>query len=362
MVPTHWLLNAEFDVDWNATLQAVTAFADVTGRNRAGLELTWDIEKSQVSGRLAYSYTGLGPRISLGVSRQYTPRDEGYVYEGVPEDWTQVITRAGLGISYPIYGVDTNHGLTFSYNVVHSRPLQDIKLTYDPQGDLPTVPESYFRAGISFGWAFSDTVSSPLGIGAHKGRSMSASLSLDHPSVGGTQTLATFRYRWTEFVGMPWLEFHTLRIALSGGVHISDPPNQWSFSVGGYNEQNIVDTILNNSSAGSASLRGYPSGAFKGSHYHSLRLSYQFPLWFAELGYGTVPVFLKRIAGLVFNDNALISYDELDRDDWKTSVGAEVVISFALGYYQYMNMRLGYARGFMEKGGNELIFIISGSL
>ena len=75
-----------------------------------------------------------------------------------------------------------------------------------------------------------------------------------------------------------------------------------------------------------------------------------------------MPVFLRRVQGAVFSDQALISYDEFDRDDWKASVGGEVIIYFALGYYQGMSARFSYARGFMEGGGNELIFLISGGL
>ena len=362
MVPSYWMLNAQFDVDWNSTLQAVVGFADVTRRSHAGLDITYNTESRDVSGRVAFSYSGLGPGINVGVSRQYVPQTEGYIYEGKNKDWTQVVTRASLGLGFPIYGVDTSHSLSVNYSVIHSRPVDKSKLTLDPEGELPEVPESYFRASLSLGWSYSDTVSSPLGIGPHKGRSISANLDLSHPTIGGTRTLTTFNYRWTEYFEMPWLDYHTFTVSLNGGIHISDPPNQWSFVMGGYTPQNIVDTILNNTSAGGANLRGYPPGAFRGSHFHALRLNYRFPIWFAELGYGTVPVFLRRVQAAVFNDNAVISYDELDRDDWKTSVGGEIVIHFTLGYYQDMSARFSYARGFMEGGINEFVFLVSGSL
>jgi hypothetical protein len=360
MIPTHWLLNTSFDVDWNVTLQAVTAFVDITQQHHAGVDVTYDTENKVASGKIGYAYSGLGPSFHIGVTRSYTPRDEGYIFEGASQDWTQVTTRGSLSLGFPIRGVDNSHSLSLTYSVVHSRPREDIKLTIDPTAERPDVPESYFRAGFGLGWGYSDVVSSPLGIGPHRGRSMSTSLSLNHPVIGGTQTLATFRYRWTEYLPMLLLDYHTLVISLSGGIHLSDPPDQWSFSVGGYSEQNIVDTILNNTSAGSASLRGYPPDAFRGSRYHSLRLNYRFPIWFAELGYGTVPMFLKRIQGSVFSDNVIISYSELNRDDWKSSVGVEVIVPFSVGYHQFMSMRIGYARGLMEGGGNEVIFLISG--
>ena len=371
MVPTHWRFHSQFDVDWNATLQAVVAFSDVTQRHALGTNVTFDTENKDVAGTVGYSYSGIGPSLHVGVSRSYSPRSEGYVYEGVPRDWTQVLTRGSVGLGFPIYGVDTNHSLSLTYSVVHARPREDLKITLDPMGERPDVPDSYFRAGLSVGWSYSDVVASPLGIGPHRGRSMSTSFSINHPTIGGTQTLATFRYRWTEYfpIPWPWFDHHTLTLSLSGGIHVSDPPNQWSFSVGGHTPQNIVDTILNNTAAGSATLRGYPSDAFRGSHFHSIRLNYKFPIWFAELGYGTLPVYVRRVDGSIFSDNAIIAYDELDRDDWKSSVGAQVNVRFSLGYYQYMTLTLGYAQGLMKvevdeemTRPHELIFLLSGSM
>ena len=57
----------------------------------------------------------------------------------------------------------------------------------------------------------------------------------------------------------------------------------------------------------------------------------------------------------------VITWDGLDRDDWRSSVGAELVWSFYLAYYQPMVIRTGYARGLMEGGGNEIIIVLGGS-
>jgi hypothetical protein len=146
----------------------------------------------------------------------------------------------------------------------------------------------------------------------------------------------------------------------NGGVHVSDPPNQAAFSLGGFTQRNIVDVIWNNASGGDASLKGYPPNSIQGSHFHSLKLHYNFPIWFAEAAYGTIPVYLKRIQGKFFSENAVIAYDEIDRDDWYSSLGAEVNWILVFGYYQTMSITTGYAYGFMEGGIHEVILSLSG--
>ncbi len=361
MLPHYWMLNGSGDTEGNVTLQAVTALSDVVGRHSVGAEINYHIRDTVVSGRAAYSYGGLGPGIHAGISHTFNPRDSGYTVGGESRRWIQRITRGSLSLSYGIPGVDRNHGLSFGYSATYAKPHEEPAYEPDPrEPSRPEIPSQYFRAGISMGWSFSETVSSALGVSPHDGRSLSANIELNHPSLGGTQTLATFRYGWSEYFAMPWLEHHALALRLSGGVHVSDPPEQASFSVGGYSEQNIVDTIWNNSPAGTPSLRGYPPGAFSGDQYHSLRLSYRMPVWFTEAAYATLPVFLKRIQAGVFTDNAVISFDTINREDWRSSLGGELVWVILIGYYQQMTVRTGYAYGFMDGGIHELILVIGG--
>jgi hypothetical protein len=359
-LPTHWELNTSFDADWNATLQAVTAFSDVAGRHRLGLDLAYNTADKVASGQVGYSFSGLGPRVHFGFSRRYVPRDTGYFTGTRDRDWLQVITQASVNVSFPILVVDSSHGLTFGYSIVHAKPREKPTLELDPRGEIPTVPTQYFRAGLSMGWSYSDSVSSPLGIAPHRGRHVSARVNLNHPALGGDQTLATFTYGWVEYLKMPWLKHHTMSLSVSGGVYLSNPPNEAAFRVGGYSELNEVDTIINNTSAGTPSLRGYPPDAFEGSRLQSFRLTYWFPIWHPELAYGTVPLFLKTIYGSVFTDNVLISFDDFDRDDWRSSLGALVGWTFSLGYYQTMRLSTGYAHGFMKGGTHEIILVLSG--
>ena len=362
LVPSYWMLNTAMDADWNVTLQATTVLSDVTGNHNFGGDLLYQTEEQTVSGRIGYSYYGIGPSVHLGLSREYLPQETGYRYNEEDKDWLQVVTRGSVSLKFPVRDVDSGHNLSVGYKILHTKPFEDPAVSLDPSGEPPVVPSQYFRAGVSLGWDYSNYTSSPLGIGAHKGRALGIDIDLYHPAFGGSQKMTSFSYHWTEYVPMPRISYHTLVLTFSGAANITAPPNQISYSVGGQSETNILDTIINNRSNGIAPLRGYPPGTFKGSRYHLLRANYRFPLWFTEAAYGTLPLFLKRIQASIFNDNALISYGELNRDDWKASVGAELSWSLLVGYYQGMTLRTGYAYGLMEGGVHEFILVISGSL
>jgi hypothetical protein len=334
--------------------------SDITERHLIGAEINYHFDQKLVAGQVGYVYQGLGPSLRLGMTRQYLPRKEGFVVDGEAREWLQVLTKGSVILSFPIPGVDDNHGLSVGYNVVHAKPRNKPQIELDPRYARPTMPTQYLRAGFSLGWNYGDVTSSPLGITPHKGRILSADISFYHPMLGGDQILAMFRYSWTEYMGIPWLEHHVLVLALNGGAYVSDPPNQAGFSVGGYADQNVVDAIINGTSPGNPSLRGYPPGSFSGSHYHSLRLAYRFPIWFPEAAYATIPVFMNRIQGAFFNDNVIISYEDLNRDDWRTSIGGEILWTFNIGYYALLTVHTGYAHGFMKEGTHEVILLVSG--
>jgi hypothetical protein len=148
---------------------------------------------------------------------------------------------------------------------------------------------------------------------------------------------------------------------VSGSVYVSDPPQQSATYIGGYSEQNVVDALWNNVSMGLPPLRGYAPNAFAGDQAHVGHLEYRFPIWWFEAAYKTTPLFLREVHAAVFTDHAIVTFDSIDRDDWRASVGAELVWSLRFGYYMPITVRLGYARGLMEGGINEVIAVIGNS-
>lgn len=360
LLPRYWLIGVSAGGD-RITLQATTAMNDAVGHHAVAASLNYAIDSRAVSFSAGYSYYGMAPSLHLGVSRWTAPRDGGYVVGGERRSWEQELTRGSVSLAAAVPGVDRGHSLSVSYQVLHARPRDGVEVIADPSGPLPDVPIQYFRAGLSFGWSYSDVVWSVSGISAESGRSIWASVSIDHPALGSDLEVAGFSYGWQEYLEMPWLSHHVLALRLNGGISVSDPPQQSAFYLGGYGEQNVVDALWNNVPLGLPGLRGYPQGRFAGDQYHLLRLEYRFPIWWFEAAYKTVPLFFRELHAGVFTDNALITFDALDRDDWRASVGGELVWTFNFGYYMPITLRTGYARGLMTGGVDEIIVVLGGT-
>jgi Tol biopolymer transport system component len=360
LLPRMWLLGARFSSS-ETVLQATTSMNDAVGNHAVAATLSYGLDARTMSVGAGYAYYGMVPSLHLGVSHATVPREDGYLVGGIARGWDQVVTSGSVALAVSVPGVDRNNSLSVSYQVTHAAPRQDVEIEVDPNGPLPKIPLQYFRAGVDFGWSYADERGSPFGISTEDGRAVWASVGVDHPAFGSSLKMVSFRYGWEEFVEAPWLDHHVLALRLSGVVFVSDPPEQAAAYVGGYTEQNLVDALWNNVPMGLPSLRGYPLNAFAGDQAHVAHLEYRFPIWWFEAAYKTAPLYLRELHAAVFTDNALITFDALDRDDWRASVGAELVWAFRFGYFMPITIRLGYARGLMAGGGNEVIAVFGNS-
>ena len=360
LLPRSWTLGTRFSTSGTA-LQALTAMNDAVGHHAIAAGITYGLDENAMSVSAGYTYYGMVPSLHLGFARRTVPRETGYLVGGIPRGWDQVVTSGTLGLAASVPGLDRSNSISVSYHVTHAAPRQDVQIEVDPNGPLPEIPLQYFRAGVDFGWSYSDETGSPFGISTESGRAVWASVGVDHPALGSDLRIVSFRYGWEEFAEAPWLDHHVFALRLSGGVEVSDPPQQSAMYVGGYSEQNLVDALWNNVPMGLPSLRGYPIDAFAGDQAHVLHLEYRFPIWWFEAAYATLPLFLRELHAAIFADNALVTFDALDRDDWRASVGAELVWSLRFGYYMPINVRVGYARGLMAGGIDEVILVFGNS-
>ena len=106
-------------------------------------------------------------------------------------------------------------------------------------------------------------------------------------------------------------------------------------------------------------LRGYPFGADKGDLYWLGTAEYRFPIWQIQRGVGTIPAYVRHIAGAVFIDtgNAFLSPAQSGQpgsvralgqaaiEDPLVGVGAELQLRSVLLWADAVSGRLGYAVG-----------------
>ncbi|MFN7455633.1 MAG: TolB family protein [Pseudobdellovibrionaceae bacterium] len=105
-------------------------------------------------------------------------------------------------------------------------------------------------------------------------------------------------------------------------------------------------------------MRGYLNGAFLAKSYLNTSLEYRFPLKNLNRGFGTAPVFLKRIHGAVVADSlsldGFIYGKNLTYQRWKkweafSSSGVEVKMDMTVGYHFGLTGFLGLYKGFSDR-------------
>ncbi|MNJ92664.1 translocation protein TolB [compost metagenome] len=99
-------------------------------------------------------------------------------------------------------------------------------------------------------------------------------------------------------------------------------------------------------------MRGYKNGQFLGKNMVNVNLEYRFPIKNIYGGYGTDPIFLRRLIGSVVADGVALdgffandetgAYESVSMKQQFWSAGAEIKMETTLGYLLPVNFVLGY--------------------
>jgi len=139
-----------------------------------------------------------------------------------------------------------------------------------------------------------------------------------------------------------------LALGLSGATSGGNYPRKNLYWLGGYADVPLLDAFRSNLRQSPMRLRGYNPGQFGGNDFNLLNVEYRLPLWYAERGLSTLPVFLRTVSAAAFLDYGG-AYERLDSqhpfDAFHAGVGAELWLDVLTGYYASANLRLGVAKG-----------------
>jgi hypothetical protein len=354
LAPRSWMIAFGQD-SFGDALTLSTWGQDATEAHRFAGMLTVGLTRGDVGYDLGYDYGGLRPNISVRHARWVAPRSS-YRVDAGSVDFVEESYVASLDVSTFLGTGTSSHRLSGGWEVRYSRAAGGLpQVEFDPSGRPPQLPRLGLQSGIHVGWSFSNARASARAISLEEGRSLSASLSLAHPALGSEWLQVTLRYRWTEYLRMPWLRHHVLALSLGGGISAGELRTD-SFFLGGYTEQDLLQALLNQQQLGSNALRGYPPGVIGGAQYHLLNVEYRLPLWTAEAGPYTLPLYLSHLWLAAFCDvGGAFELTSLDVEDLLVGVGFEVMVRVIVGYQLPLTFRIGYARGLMDLGEDQLI-------
>jgi hypothetical protein len=336
---------------------------DVVGRHSWGVSLGFGTGRSDdVQFSANYSYSGLWPALSMGVSRSLEHR-AGFIVNGKDIEWDADVWSLGTGIDLPIYrSIVASADLSFSYDWSLTRNLTPLPAP-DPSALVPQLPLTGSIAGFGATWSYSLQRRYQYSISTEQGRYLSLSLGVGARALGSEFNVYAASWRYVEWIPIPWrnrfLRNHVLVLQYAGGLAGGDAGHRQNFYLGGYPQQNLLQSIYDFSRPGSASLRGYPYSSIYGEQFHVVNLEYRFPIAWIERGYETFPLYLQRLHGRFFADYGNATNSGFDLAKMKLGMGGEVILELTYAYYFAAALQLGYAHGFMKGGGDQVYFLLN---
>jgi Omp85 superfamily domain/WD40-like Beta Propeller Repeat len=344
-----------------------------TGNDLAGLHgiaaaisvpVTRQQERTEPALSLDYAYARRPYYLRLSGFRSSTPRrPEEYVVNETALATVEHLTGVTTGVSIGLPGDNEAQSASLSYTV--AEVYQQLPLPPpDPFSALGREPYRGLLGLIHLGYGYSNVESSNYAVSKERGFEVSFGFDYAGRVLGSDTTLTSFSATATGYVLMPWLRHHVLAVALSGGTSHGTYPRRGLFAVGGYADEPLLDSFRSNLRQSAFRLRGYRPLQFFGSDFNLLNVEYRAPIWYADRGISTLPLFLRSVAGAMFFDYGA-AYDQLDLRDplepFHGAVGAELWLDLYVGYYTYGNLRLGAAKGLSAEapGGVQTYLVLS---
>ncbi|HWN71236.1 MAG TPA: BamA/TamA family outer membrane protein, partial [Haliangium sp.] len=325
--------------------------------------LTIGLDRPGIDIGASYAYGALWPSLRLAAAR-ITSRRSGVFIDG--QNLPYELDSYGLTASVGLPALRTARGggsLSIDYDADWNRVVEDPYREPDPNALLPRRQTDSRFAGLALRWSYSDTRGSVYSVGAQEGQAASASLRLDHPSLGSDARSLSLGYRWETYRRLPWSPTSSLALQVAGGIRTNATGNPGNYSLGGVPEQDVVQSILDSARVGTSGyLRGYGRGAVGGRQYHLANLEYRQELLSFERGLATLPLFVRRlhVAGLLDFGNAFSG--DFDLRDFKAGVGGSLRLDMIFGYFVPGSLDIGYARGLMSDGIGEYWLLLTGTL
>jgi len=359
LYPKAWTLRYEQD-GFGHSMTLLAAGMDIAGQHSLAAGLHFGITgKSRIGYTLEYGFYKLPCNIVLSHSR-YVATQGGLRIDNQWQLWPEIGYRTSLGVAYPIIRNDLVNTFGLSYRLTYMTSEEELDTPVDPNAALPVLPDRGFLSGFEISWRFSNIHGSTYGVSAEQGGSLWTSVSFDLPEFGSDYRTVSVSYGASGYFELPFLEHHVIAARFAGGYGSSTFSRKGIFVIGGFPEEDILLDLVNRVRMWSVALRGYAPAAAWGDQYYLFTLEYRLPIIDIFRGILTFPWQLERIYLSVFTDTGGAWWaGKFDKDGIKTGLGAELFVSMKFAYYEGVTFRMGYAYGFMDRGGHNVYVVLS---
>ncbi len=341
--PHFWLPYAAAD-GYGTTVGALTAGFDAVDRHEYAAAAWWSLTGKTPGWDVIYLNHSLYPDLTLELTGDVgTPQAAGGL--DAPGFYYERSIGGSVTASFPFSRIDRAQAVSLTYE------LEDLAVDRNP-GGVPTSPGLLAAATVTYSW--SDARRFVRSISAERGQRFAISLRVSDPALGShfsfwqaTASAAKyFALPWSTR-GVPW--HHALALRGSFGVARGDLSNRHDFFLGGFQQDDLVRSVLTPGSGPLRILRGFARDAFHGTEYLLGTAEYRFPIWNVETGAWTLPVYLRRLHGAVYTDVGDAFSPGRADFGLHAGAGAELRAEVVLGWILPTDLRLGCARG-LERG------------
>jgi hypothetical protein len=352
------------DGQFGKALSVRIAGEDAVGLHGINLRGTYQTELDGLTWGAGYSYRYLPFTFNASLFRDVVPR-AGLRIGGNTERIREALTGFTTGASFSMPGEFDGQNVSLAYTLSVRDPDIPVGAALDPFAEATQLPFSGMLSSLQLAYSYDATQRAPWSISTERGISLSLSGDYAGRETGSEETLQAFRGRLSGYVPMPWLRHHVLASSVGAGAASGTYPNRGYFFTGGFTEQDLVEDFQSGIRQSAFVLRGYEPGQFVGRRFFLLNSEYRFPIWYAERGVSTLPVFFGGVHGAAFVDWGG-AFDTLDPENplaaLHPSIGAELRLGFTLGYALDGALRIGWARGLDAAApGLQNYFVFAGS-
>lgn len=340
MAPQTWFPWLASDAD-GTVLGASLSGGDVVGRHTWSLVAGYGLGSREPHAGFGYAWNGLFPSLELAASTNW---------QRIPglSSGRERVSAAALGLLFPWSSTRRSHGFHLGWQGTWYDPVH-----LPPQGTPGEGLASELQLAFSFGSAERPSEA----ISAEDGVAFSVGTRFGLPELASDFTYATLDLAGGAFLRLPWGRHHVLALLGRAGFGQGDLGNRRLYALGGPTLRDpILDLLYTGRLMGSSVLRGYEPSAFVGSNLLLGTVEYRFPIWNADAGAWTLPLYAGRLSGALFAE-AGDAFDGVGTRRLHPAAGAELRWDVQAGLLAG-TVRFGAARGFdVEEGGGDRLYL-----
>ena len=328
-------------------LGITTQGSDVVAQHAYALRLGFGLMRGNLQVDASYTYQRSPLAISVSGFR-YLNMAGGLQVAGTDRTWVQDQYGGTADLSYTFPRSFRSDTISLSYAGTYTARAEPWPYEIDPNTPPPILPQLGFYSILRLGWLYSDVERYVYDISPSNGRTIAMGVALADPLIGSAHRVVTFTWSVVQYV--PLWEHHVLALRYGGGISGGDLGQRGAFGVGGFPNVAPIAGLYSPNTLSGIVLRGYPTNSHVGTQMHLVQAEYRFPIVRFNQGVLTLPVYVNRMYASVFADYGDAFFDNFDLGTFRLGVGGEVLIDFTLFYLIGLTLRIGYARGLMSGG------------